>query len=151
MAERNNSDSRDARGDRYRDDSDLKKYRTEIPNMIFDIGLTPYEVALYCHIKRVCGAEEGGVCWKGVRTLSKETGMSIGRISEARAELARRGLIHVSQPKGPGTSAVVTIVDIWPENMARYSTPPTTPSHHDEGHRSYYEHPVHVMNRVFII
>jgi len=94
-------------------------------------------VALYGHFKRVCGAEPNGVCWKSVRTLSKETGMSIGRVSEARAELARRELIRMSQPKGLGRSVTVTIVDIWPENMARYSA---------DRDRSYYEHPLHIMN-----
>jgi Helix-turn-helix domain len=135
VAQRNNSEGRD----HYRDDSDLKRYRTEIPNMIFDIGLTPHEVALYCHIKRICGAQEGGVCWKSVSTLSKETGMSTGRVSEARAELSSRGLIRMSQPKGPGTGVVVTVVDIWPQNMARYSRedlsyyedPPANPSEYE--------------------
>jgi hypothetical protein len=147
VAERNNSDSRDARGDRYRDDSDLKKYRTEIPNMIFDIGLGPHEVALYGHFKRVCGAEKGGVCWKSVSTLSKETGMSAGRVSQARAELARRGLIRMRQPKGPGTGVTVTIVDIWPENMARYSEGHTNPSQYEGSPQnpSYYEDPLHTM------
>jgi Helix-turn-helix domain len=125
------------RPDQYRDESDLKKYRTEIPNMIFDIGLTPYEVALYGHFKRVCGAEKGGTCWKSVSTLAKETGMSAGRVSEARAELARRGLIYMRQPKGPGTGVTVTIVDIWPQNMARYATGSTDPS--------YYEDPLRIM------
>jgi hypothetical protein len=95
VATRDSSDSPYVSEDQYRDESDLKKYRTEIPNMIFDIGLTPYEVALYGHLKRVCGAEKGGKCWKSVSTLSRETGMSAGRVSEARAELARRGLIHM--------------------------------------------------------
>jgi DNA-binding transcriptional MocR family regulator len=122
--------------DQYRDESDLKKYRTEIPNMIFDIGLTPYEVALYGHLKRVCGAEKGGKCWKSVSTLSRETGMSAGRVSEARAELARRGLIYMRQPKGPGTGVTVTIVDIWPQNMVRYSA---------EGNPSQYEGGLHNM------
>ena len=136
MAARDSSDSPYVSEDQYRDESDLKKYRTEIPNMIFDIGLTPYEVALYGHFKRVCGAEPGGMCWKSVSTLSKETGMSAGRVSEARAELARRGLIHMRQPKGPGTSVTVTIVDIWPQNMVRYSA---------EGNPSQYEDPLHSM------
>ena len=60
------------------------------------LGLTPYEVALYGHFKRVCGAEPGGMCWKSVSTPSKETGMSAGRVSEARAELARRGLLRTT-------------------------------------------------------
>jgi hypothetical protein len=62
VAEHNTPYGPYASEDQYRDESDLKKYRTEIPNMIFDIGLTPYEVALYGHFKRVCGAEKGGVC-----------------------------------------------------------------------------------------
>ena len=136
MAAHDSSDSPYVSEDQYRDESDLKKYRTEIPNMIFDIGLTPYEVALYGHFKRVCGAEPGGMCWKSVSTLSKETGMSAGRVSEARAELARRGLIHMRQPKGPGTGVTVTIVDIWPQNMVRYSA---------EGNPSQYEGGLHNM------
>jgi hypothetical protein len=136
VAARDNSDSPYVSEDQYRDESDLKKYRTEIPNMIFDIGLTPYEVALYGHLKRVCGAEKGGKCWKSVSTLSRETGMSAGRVSEARAELARRGLIHMRQPKGPGTGVTVTIVDIWPQNMVRYSA---------EGNPSQYEGGLHNM------
>lgn len=136
MAAHDSSDSPYVSEDQYRDESDLKKYRTEIPNMIFDIGLTPYEVALYGHFKRVCGAEPGGMCWKSVSTLSRETGMSAGRVSEARAELARRGLIHMRQPKGPGTGVTVTIVDIWPQNMVRYSA---------EGNPSQYEGGLHNM------
>ena len=136
MAAHDSSDSPYVSEDQYREESDLKKYRTEIPNMIFDIGLTPYEVALYGHFKRVCGAEPGGMCWKSVSTLSKETGMSAGRVSEARAELARRGLIHMRQPKGPGTGVTVTIVDIWPQNMVRYSA---------EGNPSQYEGGLHNM------
>ena len=134
MAASDSSDSPYTSEDQYSDGSDLKKYRTEIPNMIFDIGLTPYEVALYGHFKRVCGAEPGGMCWKSVSTLSNETGMSAGRVSEARAELARRGLIHMRQPKGPGTGVTVTIVDIWPQNMMRFSA---------ESHPSQYEGGLH--------
>ena len=136
MAAHDSSDRPYMSEDQYRDESDLKKYRTEIPNMIFDIGLTPYEVALYGHLKRVCGAEKGGKCWKSVSTLSRETGMSAGRVSEARAELARRGLIYMRQPKGPGTGVTVTIVDIWPQNMVRYSA---------EGNPSQYEGGLHNM------
>jgi hypothetical protein len=134
VAAHDSSDSPYVSEDQYREESDLKKYRTEIPNMIFDIGLTPYEVALYGHFKRVCGAEPGGMCWKSVSTLSRETGMSAGRVSEARTELARRGLIHMRQPKGPGTGVTVIIVDIWPQNMVRYSA---------EGNPSQYEGGLH--------
>jgi hypothetical protein len=79
------------------DEGDLRKYRTEIPNMVYDIGLTPYEGWLYGHFKRVCGAKPEGMCWKSVATLAKETGMSTGRVSEARRELERRGLIKMDE------------------------------------------------------
>jgi hypothetical protein len=55
VATRDSSDSPYVSTDQYRDESDLKKYRTEIPNMIFDIGLTPYEVALYGHSRGCAG------------------------------------------------------------------------------------------------
>ncbi|CAA9426646.1 MAG: hypothetical protein AVDCRST_MAG37-313 [uncultured Rubrobacteraceae bacterium] len=42
------------------DNGDLRKYRTEIPNSIFDMRLKPQEVALYTYLKRVCGARKGG-------------------------------------------------------------------------------------------
>lgn len=121
------------------DNADLKRYRTEIPNMVFDIGLTPYEVALYGHFKRVCGSEPQGKCWKSVKTLSKETRMSTGRVSEARTALAKRGLIKVGQPKGPGTSVTVAIVDIWPQNMIRYA--PKETLHNMKGSSYYEDHP----------
>jgi hypothetical protein len=40
------------------------------------------------------------------------------------------------QPKGPGTGVTVTIVDIWPQNMVRYSA---------EGNPSQYEGGLHNM------
>jgi hypothetical protein len=36
---------------------EIRKYRTEIPNMVFDVGLTGNQIALYAHIKRRAGAE----------------------------------------------------------------------------------------------
>jgi hypothetical protein len=63
-----------------------------------------------------------------------------GHVHRARVgsegELARRGLIHMRQPKGPGTSVTVTIVDLWPQNMVRYSA---------EGYPSYCEEGLHIV------
>ena len=109
-----------------RDDGNLHRYRTEIPNIIFRLGLTPYELTLYAHLKQTAG--DSGQCWKSTRTLAKETGMSAGTICKAkdgltasRPELSGKSLIVVrDEPTGHGGRArhYITLTDVWPENMA---------------------------------
>ncbi len=112
-----------------RDAGDLKKYRTEIPNIVFMLGLDPYALSLYCHLKRTTGAADGGVCWKSTRTLAKETGMSLGKVSEARGELEKprgelggKALITVERPKDRSKSTNVVCEDVWPENFGVFTT-----------------------------
>jgi hypothetical protein len=78
------------------DDGDLRKYRTELPNIIFLLGLTPYELALYAHLKKTAGP--GGACWKSTQTLAGETGMSTGMVSKAKKMLAE--LSFTKNPDG---------------------------------------------------
>ena len=108
------------------DNGDLHRYRTEIPNIISRLGLTPYELTLYAHLKQTAG--DGGQCWKSTVTLARETGMSAGTISKAkdglianRPELAGKSLIALREE--PGTHGgrprhYITLTDVWPENMA---------------------------------
>ncbi len=112
-----------------RDAGDLKKYRTEIPNIVFTLGLDPYALSLYCHLKRTTGAADGGVCWKSTRTLAAETGMSVGKVSDARAELEKprdelngKALISVERPKDRSKSTNVVCEDVWPENFGVFTT-----------------------------
>jgi len=108
-----------------RDDGDLHRYRTEIPNIIFRLGLTPYELTLYAHLKQTAG--DGGQCWKSTGTLARETGMSAGTISkakdgltESRPELAGKSLIAVRKEPGHNGGKprhYITLTDVWPENM----------------------------------
>jgi hypothetical protein len=128
-----------------RDDGDLKKYRTEVPNVVFMLGLDPYSLALYCHIKRTTGAAEGGMCWKSTRTLAEETGMSVGKVSEARAELEKprdelggKPLIVVNRPKNRGKATEVICVDVWRENFDACS-PDEQRVHHTNTERSPHE------------
>ena len=107
------------------DNGDLHRYRTEIPNIIFRLGLTPYELTLYAHLKQTAG--DGGQCWKSTDTLAKETGMSTGTISKAkdglvtsRPELAGKSLIEVREESGTHGGRprhYITLTDVWPENM----------------------------------
>jgi hypothetical protein len=118
---------------RVTDRGDPKRYRTEIPNIVLTLGLSPYELSLYVHLKRTAGAE--GICWKSTATLAKETGMSSGMVSKAKMGLQRtfdalRGtLITVSEEpnkRGGKPNHMIAIADVWPQNMARFA------SSHDE-------------------
>lgn len=100
-----------------RDDSDLRKYRTEIPNMADD-DLDPFQYRLYAHYKRVCGAT-GGECYEGVRTTAERTKMSNEKVISTRQWLANNGWITIDQ-RAKGTFSI-TIVDRWGENFVRYS------------------------------
>lgn len=120
------------------DAGDLRKYRTEIPNVVFTLGLSPFEVALYCHLKKTAGAD--GKCWKSTKTLAAETKMSGGQISAAKEELSKprpelggKSLINIQTDESkPGRPRhVITIVDIWPENF-RQSSPGELQSSYSE-------------------
>ena len=100
------------------DDSDLRKYRIELPNIVDDLGLTPSEGRLYMHYKRVCGAN-GGTCTEGTRGTGRRVKMSVGQVSKARDGLADRGLITKIES---GQYVHVKIVDIWELNFAYFLT-----------------------------
>lgn len=121
---------------------DLRKYFAAIPNIVLTLGLNPYELALYAHFKQAAG-DDGGVCWKSRATISRESGMSAGMVTKARValekprlELGNVPLITVTEEpskSGGHPTCAVTITDIWPINMSKFSTSPhdVAPSYHD--------------------
>lgn len=143
-----------------RDDGDMHRYRTEVPNIVFRLGLTPFELALYCLLKQTAG--DSGECWKSTATLAKETGMSAGMVSKAkeglqnaRAELGNKPLIHVREQdnvNGGRARHFITLTDVWPENMDACRRPaqatnaaPSSP-HEQAVTSSPHERQVHHMN-----
>lgn len=92
-------------------------HRTQIPNIVDDLGLDPYERALYAHYKRVCGENQGAYCYESTRTTAGKVKMSTGQVSMARKSLAERGLVILQAETRP---VVVTIVNIWELNTAFY-------------------------------
>lgn len=115
------------------DRSDLKKYRTEIPNMVDDLGLSVYAFRLYVHFKRVTG--ETGTCFQSTATIAKTCKMSAGMVTKAKTELLQAGLITLTVKKGEHgefDSHIIEIVDIWPQNFAKYST--YSPHEQDRSH-----------------
>lgn len=105
------------------DEGDLKKYRTEIPNLIDDLDMSVYAFRLYVHLKRVAG--EGGKSFQGTRTLAEHCHMSMGSISKAKTELVDLDLIAIEKgdPK-TNTPDLIRIKNIWPQNFMHFSKPP---------------------------
>lgn len=107
--------------------SELRKYRTELPNLYDDADLTPYEFRLLAHYKRV------GCCFEGLGTTAVKCRMSEGQVSQCRRSLARKGFIVMKRDemdKGR-FRFVVRVVDQWKENFERYSDRETSP---DQAH-----------------
>ncbi|MBT4936514.1 hypothetical protein HON22_01205 [Candidatus Peregrinibacteria bacterium] len=107
--------------------SSVKNYWTEVPNLVFHLGLSAYELSLYMVIKRTAGASARGASTKATETLAKESGMSMGMVSKTklaltrpREELAGKALIEISkisQKRGGKPLHKLEVVDIWEENF----------------------------------
>ncbi len=88
---------------------------TIIPNLIDDLGLSPYAVRLYFHLKRVAG--EKGECWQSGDTMAKICAMSTGTISKAKKELVKLALIRVEvKSTEKNIYHQITIIDVWERN-----------------------------------
>jgi len=99
--------------------SERRKYRTEIPNLIDDAGLSVYAMRLYVHIKRVAG--DKGKCTQSTRTMAEHCNMSVGKVSASKKELLDAALIRIRKVKvSSGYSDEITIVDVWDENFDIY-------------------------------
>src|SRR5271169_2587006 len=48
-------------------------FRTEIPNVIWELGLNPHERDVYFYLKKIAG--DNGKCWQSVPTISKTLGI----------------------------------------------------------------------------
>lgn len=130
---------------RITDDGDMRKYRTEIPNMADD-ELDPFQFRLYSHYKRVCGGKSG-TCWETVRTTSEKTKMCTNKVLEVRQWLADNGWIALEQQ--PNGRYHITIIDRWAENFARYApTSNVQPVSYSEQPVSYSEQDLsHIQNQ----
>lgn len=114
------------------DQGDSKRYWTQIPNIIFDLGLKPQEFVLYSHLKRAAGSNPNGKCTKSTATLSRETGLGAGTVSRAKTALeTKRSEIHnkpliktkeIPNPRGGKAYQEISITDIWKLNMEHFTS-----------------------------
>lgn len=115
-----------------KDNSALHHYRTEIPNIIFDLNLDVYAFKLYCCLKQVAG--DHSTCFQSNNTLAEKIGCAIPKLIESKLCLQQKGLITITKRKNENGSLMpdlIEIVDIWPENMRtmlkKYDKTPSNP------------------------
>ena len=123
------------------DESTDHKYFSQIPSVIYFIGLDPYQIALYVTIK--CFSGDHSVCTKSAPNLAKCAGMSVRKLQQVALSLCeinktlKKPLISILQRTseyGDKAPNEIKIKDIWPENMklspgfmgggAQYAPPP---------------------------
>jgi len=101
-------------------------FRTEIPNFVFDI-LNPNQLAVYCHIKRICG--DMGRCWMSMKNLAKTMQLGETTVRQCLQQLScvdffiEGSLIEIikrKKPDGSQDSNIIRIVDVWRINGDHY-------------------------------
>jgi Helix-turn-helix domain len=110
--------SKAAHGYRVEDESGDRRYFTQIPNIIFELGMSREAMWLYVHLKRVAG--DSGECFQSLNTLAKKTLTSKPTLIKAKAELVRYGLIRVRQAERGDKPDVITIRNIWKRNILHF-------------------------------
>lgn len=92
-------------------------YRTEIPNILYHMGLDAYEFTVYCILKSTSG--DKGKCYKSNETLASEAHCSIRLLIALKKSLVEKNLIKVQKrthENGGSLPDLITIIDIWGEN-----------------------------------
>ncbi len=99
-----------------RDASTPHDYRTEIPNIILERGLSSKEIHLYLFYKKVAG--DTGSCYYSMKNIGKAIGCSPTTVLKARKGLEKAGVIVIDKTTDERNqqTVYVTIADIWPEN-----------------------------------
>jgi len=101
---------------------------TEIPDIIWEIGLEAVLISVYLAIKRSAGEE--GFCYKSVNTLCKELCLSnwtlhkyLKKLEEVNDVLKKPLIIKENRVLNDGVldTIWIKIVDIWPENHAHFA------------------------------
>ena len=104
------------------EESSMHHYRTEIPNIIFSMGLEPYAFKAYCILKMTAG--DRGSCFKSNETLCAEIMCKNPKWLEIKKLLVRMNLIKIKKRRaenGRSISDLITIVDLWHTNMETMS------------------------------
>lgn len=114
-----------------------RRFFFRVPNIVFDLDLTPFEFALYSAIRRTAGEE--GTCFRSGKNLASLCRMSTSQVSVCKTrleapieKLGGKPLIQIVKrpsPHGGKPYDEIRVVDIWDENEECFSprqSPPTS-------------------------
>lgn len=94
-----------------------------VDNAIFDMGLSPFELSIYCALAR--HADKDGVSWPGVARLAEMTSMSDRKARECLGKLQELNLIDIAPNFGPnGGQTSNTYILYSPAPHAQDASPP---------------------------
>lgn len=106
--------------------SSLHKYRTEIPNVVFRLGLDPCELCVYLFFKRVAG--DDGSCYMTLKSICQQIKIGETKLKEAKKKLSEsfqqlggKSLIKIQiryKKDGSRDTDLIQIEDIWEENFS---------------------------------
>lgn len=111
-----------------KDQSTNHHYRTELPNIIYDLGLTGNEFYLYSAIKKCAG--DHGQCTQSYKTLATICNSSVPTVKRCLETLCeinpiiKKPLIIKKNRRsqhGDSDTCLITITDIWTENYQIFS------------------------------
>ena len=121
----------------YERQTQARRFFFQVPNIVFELGLTPYEFALYSAIRRTAGEE--GICFRSGGNLAFLCRMSTGQVSRCKTRLAApfeklggKPLIRIVKrpsPHGGKPYHRIRVVDIWDDNDEYFcprQSPPTS-------------------------
>jgi len=109
---------------RIEEESSLAKYFTMVPNIVFDIGLKPVELAVFMAIRRIAG--DKSKCFKSMKNLAEAAGVDVKTCRRVKRLLAMpqpvigMPLIRISEKfseEGDQEADVITCVDLWDFNL----------------------------------
>lgn len=128
------------------DKSGDRDYFTIIPNYVIS-NASPYELAIYLHMKRVAG--ETGSCWLSAQTMADKLGCSRNTIAKYRNELLNRGWIEVVGKAGKTKPTdEYRIVDLWGVNHKEYAKKDSSTVEQSQKDSSTGDEIVHHVNLV---
>lgn len=110
------------------DDCSSKSFFTQLPNIVFRLGLTGNEFLVYSELKRIAG--EAGSCWQCKKTLAQSCGLAESSIQKIKKSLSKprdilngKSLISIEMrftELGDRDTDLITIVDIWAESAEHF-------------------------------
>ena len=88
----------------------MHHYLTELPNIIFSMGLEPYAFKAYCVLKMTAG--DAGYCFKSNETFCAEIGCKKKKWIEIKKSLVSKGLIKIRKRTGENGGQMADLITI---------------------------------------